>query len=129
MTKLLDDLAPCPFCGNAKVEIHHNVQAAITFMLCGDDQGRGGCGAVVSFRPNLTGSKAIQAYNQRAHAAEIERNARDAERYRWLCEKGIDDNGWDITEWVDAENKRVHLFKDQIDQAIDTDMSEGGSHE
>lgn len=54
----------CPFCGNADVEVHQGPQN-ITFLLCGDEHGRGGCGAVVSFRPNLTGSAAIAAYDRR----------------------------------------------------------------
>jgi hypothetical protein len=80
-----DDVRACPFCGNAKVEIHHNAQAGITFLLCGDDQGRGGCGAVVSFRPNLTGSKAVQAYNHRAAHADLSAEVRElVEGYRSL---------------------------------------------
>lgn len=72
-----DDVRACPFCGNAKMEIHHNTQAGITFLLCGDDRGRGGCGAVVSFRPNLTGSKALQAYNRRAAHADMAGEVRE----------------------------------------------------
>lgn len=55
----------CPFCGNALVLLEHNVTLDITFVLCGDDWGRGGCGAVVSFRPRLTGTDTLEAYNRR----------------------------------------------------------------
>lgn len=57
-------LAGCAFCGGKQLEMHHN--GSITFMLCGDEWARGGCGAVVSFRPNLAGSAAIAAWNRRA---------------------------------------------------------------
>ena len=67
---MADDLCACPFCGNPLVQVHHNTQVNITYLLCGDDYGRGGCGAVVSFRPNLTGRAAMDAYNRRAAAVE-----------------------------------------------------------
>lgn len=62
------DIEACPFCGNTYMLVHHS-ESNITFLLCGDDVGHGGCGAVVSFRPNLTGSSAIAAYNQRTQKA------------------------------------------------------------
>jgi Lar family restriction alleviation protein len=57
------ELKPCPFCGG-EVQLDHPTDPRaknITFILCD------GCGAVTSFLPNLTGSKAIQAYNRRAY--------------------------------------------------------------
>lgn len=66
---MADDLRPCPFCGNPTVQVHYG-KPDVTFLLCGDDYGRGGCGAVVSFRPNLTGRAAMDAYNRRAAAVE-----------------------------------------------------------
>lgn len=59
------DIQRCPFCGNPNVQAHHS-EAHITFLLCGDDVGKGGCGAIVSFRPMLIGSEAIAAYNRRS---------------------------------------------------------------
>ena len=59
------EVKTCPFCGNPNVVVHHGVPN-ITMLLCGDDVGNGGCGAVVSFRPCLLGSAAITAYNRRS---------------------------------------------------------------
>lgn len=56
----------------------------------------------------------------RTHAAEIERNARDAERYRWLRENGermIGDDRGAGPEWT---------YDDELDAAIDAAMREGG---
>jgi tRNA(Arg) A34 adenosine deaminase TadA len=51
-------LSPCPFCRGA-VTMHQG-HADITYFCCDD-----GCGAVVSFRPNLKGSPAIAKWNTR----------------------------------------------------------------
>jgi len=53
----------CPFCGGAGPQLEH--QHGITFVLCD------GCGAVVSFRPNVTGRAAIAAYAKRAPQREL----------------------------------------------------------
>lgn len=55
----------CPFCAG-RVFLHH-AQDGIAYITCGQyDDGRDGCGAVVSFRPRLQGNDAIKAWNRRA---------------------------------------------------------------
>jgi ssDNA-binding Zn-finger/Zn-ribbon topoisomerase 1 len=59
-------MSACPFCGGPVV-LHQGEQTLMTFVLCGArDDGRDGCGAVVSFRPNLTGKAVVDAWNRRA---------------------------------------------------------------
>jgi len=59
------NLLSCPFCGG-KTHLHTGYQG-MSFITCGQkDDGSDGCGAVVSFRPNLTGNSARSAFNQRA---------------------------------------------------------------
>lgn len=61
----------CPFCGGA-VSLHQG-HADITYIGCDD-----GCGAVVSFRPHLKGTAAIEKWNTRVQAlsySEVEQLA------------------------------------------------------
>lgn len=55
----------CPFCGGV---VHlHTGHAGMTFFTCGQrDNGSDGCGAVVSFRPDLRGNAARTAWRKRA---------------------------------------------------------------
>lgn len=60
-------LLPCPFCGG-RVFLHHGYNG-IAFITCGQrDDGSDGCGAAVSFRPNVQGSAAAAAWNKRPTA-------------------------------------------------------------
>ena len=57
-------LKPCPFCGGV-VFLHHG-HNDLAFITCGQrHDGSDGCGAVVSFRPNLKGNAAAEAWNKR----------------------------------------------------------------
>ena len=59
-------LLPCPFCGG-RVFLHHG-HNGIAFITCGQrDDGADGCGAVVSFRPNMQGSAAATKWNKRSN--------------------------------------------------------------
>jgi hypothetical protein len=64
----------CPFC-NLPVYIERGKAVGsehLTFFKCGQrDDGADGCGAIVSFRPNLTGKKAIEAWDKRYTAPKV----------------------------------------------------------
>lgn len=66
----LTELLPCPFCGGSNLTLTHNTDLAITFIACGDDVGKGGCGLVASYRPHLQGMEAIAAWNLRQPSGE-----------------------------------------------------------
>lgn len=57
-------MLPCPFC---KRTVHmHCGHEGMNFITCGQrDDGSDGCGAIVSFRPNLRGNEARKAWNKR----------------------------------------------------------------
>jgi len=58
-------MLPCPFC-KTKVHLHAGHQG-MNFITCGQrDDGSDGCGAIVSFRPDLRGNAARSAFNRRA---------------------------------------------------------------
>jgi len=60
----VDKLFACPFCGGT-VFIHTGINKII-FITCGQrDDGSDGCGAFVSFRPEVRGNKAIEKWNKR----------------------------------------------------------------
>jgi Lar family restriction alleviation protein len=50
----------CPFCGSGEAYLHHG-HADITYVCCDV------CGAIVSFRPNLKGGAARDAWNRRSY--------------------------------------------------------------
>lgn len=55
----MSEIKQCPFCG-CDVALHQG-HGDITYFLCED-----GCKAIVSFRPNLKGTAAIQRWNDRS---------------------------------------------------------------
>lgn len=69
---LTEKLPSCPFCGSDSVRAisgHSTMDGEVnifTMFLCGLDDGTGGCGAVVSFRPSLKDEAAIRQYSRRA---------------------------------------------------------------
>lgn len=73
-TSDLTEMLGCPFCGG-KVFIHTGYQN-LSFITCGQrDDGSDGCGAVVSFRPDLRGNAARNAWNKRVPNAELTRRS------------------------------------------------------
>lgn len=59
---------PCPFCGRSIIlrQGEHEATLDVTYILCGvTDDGSDGCGAIVSFRPRLSGRAAVTAWNRR----------------------------------------------------------------
>jgi transcription elongation factor Elf1 len=66
----MNEIPRCPFCGHVPYLDHGPND--ITYIICD------GCGAIVSFRPKLKGSAALEAYAKRA--TEIPRIAHEAAR-------------------------------------------------
>ena len=92
---MLEDLRECPFCGG---------EAELTWKPC-DLPGFDGKSWSASCRGDVDADcfastyaqfkkreYAIEAWNKRTHAAQIEQDARDAERYRWLNENPEHEN-------------------------------------
>lgn len=83
-------LAPCPFCKNA-VHIHTGHQG-IRFITCGQrDDGSDGCGAIVSFRPDLRGDALRRAWDRREAEEELREMEVDYELLKDNYETLIDE--------------------------------------
>ena len=51
----------------------------------------------------------------------------DAERYRWLRDIGVNDNGWHLTQELPNGMEEMHIFPKRMDQAIDSAMLENAN--
>lgn len=79
----------CPFCGNTDLKVDYNREVGISFILCGDGLGKGGCGAVVSFKPRVSGLAAVSAYKRRLKVSEpSEATPKQDGHYNYLLEDG-----------------------------------------
>lgn len=122
---MIEDLRECPFCGNEndfEGSPFPNGRRASWIVRCGNP---GCCAELIGD----TAHEAVVRWNRRTHAEQIERDARDAERYR-LARDADPDSGspYIARERQDSWGnwKTEWLGSSEADQAIDTAMHKEG---